>query len=106
MIIDTHTHVYPEKIARAIEEKTVRNVEGSELYGPITIPGLLSTMEFNGIDVRQVLYYYDVTLPQFGWNKVVEAEGGHYYRKGENLEISFDEEEGQSLIKIMIHPCR
>ncbi len=62
--------------------------------------------EFNGIDVRQVLYYYDVTLPQFGWNKVVEAEGGHYYRKGENLEISFDEEEGQSLIKIMIHPCR
>ncbi len=59
-----------------------------------------------GLSAEQVLYYYDVTLPQFGWNKIIEAEGGHFYRKGEYLDFSFDTEEAQSLVKIMIHPSR
>ena len=52
MIIDTHTHVYPEKIARAIEEMAVREVsDESRLYGSITISGLLSSMDSNGVDI-------------------------------------------------------
>ena len=37
--------------------------------------------QLNGVGPEQVLHYYDVILPQFGWNKV--SEGGHYYRQGE-----------------------
>ena len=52
MIIDTHTHVYPEKIAKAVEEMAVKDVaEEAKLYGPITIAGLLSSMERNGVDI-------------------------------------------------------
>jgi len=51
MIIDTHTHVYPEKIAKAVEEVSSRDMEGgASLSGPMTIPGLLDSMERNGID--------------------------------------------------------
>ena len=38
MIIDTHTHVYPEKIAKAVEEAALKGVaEGTKLYDSITI---------------------------------------------------------------------
>ena len=54
MIIDAHTHVYPERIAQVIVEKTVGDLgegEGAKLYGPMTIPGLLSAMERGGVDI-------------------------------------------------------
>ena len=59
-----------------------------------------------GLNPEQVLYYYEVTLPQFGWNRVIDAEGAHYFRKEEYLDIAFDEEEGSDLVKILIHPSR
>ena len=52
MIIDTHTHTYPEKVARAVEEVSTRDMEGeAKLSGPMTLPGLLASMERNGVDV-------------------------------------------------------
>jgi len=52
MIIDTHTHVYPEKIARAVEEVASKDMEGgASLSGPMTLPGLLASMERNGVDI-------------------------------------------------------
>ena len=55
MIIDTHTHVYPEKIARAVEEAALQGVaEETKLYGSITINGLLSSMEHNGVDISAI----------------------------------------------------
>jgi len=52
MIIDTHTHVYPEKVAKAVEEISTRDMEGgASLSGPMTIPGLLASMERNGVDI-------------------------------------------------------
>ena len=52
MIIDTHTHVYPEKVAKAVEEVSTRDMEGeAKLSGPMTLPGLLASMERNGVDV-------------------------------------------------------
>jgi|GEM_PF-670462 len=59
-----------------------------------------------GVNDQQVLYYYEVTLPQFGWNKVVEAKGGHFFRKSEYLDFSFDTEGAQRFVKIMIRPSR
>lgn len=52
MIIDTHTHVYPDKIARVIEEMAVKDVaEGARLYGSLTVTGLLAAMERSGVDI-------------------------------------------------------
>jgi predicted TIM-barrel fold metal-dependent hydrolase len=52
MIIDTHTHVYPDKIAQAVEEMTRQNVADEEkLYGHMTINGLLSSMGNSGVDI-------------------------------------------------------
>jgi predicted TIM-barrel fold metal-dependent hydrolase len=52
VIIDTHTHVYPEKIAKVVEEMATKDVsDESKLYGPMTIPGLLSSMNKNGVDI-------------------------------------------------------
>ncbi len=50
-----------------------------------------------GITKDQVLYFYQITLPQFGWGKVAENQ---FFRNGEFLEIDFEEE----LVKIMIKP--
>tara|TARA_R110001592_G_scaffold3525_6_gene19811 strand:- start:8018 stop:8419 length:402 start_codon:yes stop_codon:yes gene_type:complete len=51
----------------------------------------------------QVLYFYQVTLPQFGWGKVSDAE---FFRKNEQLEISFEKNQDGHLVKIMIRPTR
>jgi len=52
MIIDTHTHVYPEKVAKTVEEVSTRDMEGgASLSGPMTVPGLLASMERNGVDI-------------------------------------------------------
>ena len=60
MIIDFHTHIFPEKIApRAIEALTdgVRRVEGieSEPYTDATYEGLIKSMDENGVDMSVVL---------------------------------------------------
>ncbi|MCK5374868.1 MAG: hypothetical protein KAJ40_06245 [Alphaproteobacteria bacterium] len=59
---------------------------------------------FDSVSPEQVLRYYEIVLPQFGWNKV--SEGGHYYRQGEYLDLAFDKCDSQSVFKIMIHPSR
>jgi hypothetical protein len=48
MIIDSHTHIYPDKIARKVEE-VASSAFGTRLYGSMTTSGLLSTMERLGI---------------------------------------------------------
>ena len=51
MIIDTHTHAYPDKIAKAVEEASVRDVSnGTELFGSLSINGLRHSMKQNGIN--------------------------------------------------------
>ena len=60
MIIDFHTHIFPEKIApRAIEslKDGVRRIEGieSEAYTDATYDGLIKSMDENGVDVSIVL---------------------------------------------------
>ena len=56
MIIDFHTHIFPEKIApRAIEALVdgIRRVEGVEMspYTDATYDGLIKSMDENGIDM-------------------------------------------------------
>lgn len=54
MIIDFHTHVYPEKIA----ERTMAalsSVEGVEAYSDGTLSGLLDSMHKSGVDKSVIL---------------------------------------------------
>lgn len=51
MIIDAHTHVYPDRIAKAVEEASVRDVsDGAELFGSLSISGLIHSMQRNSIN--------------------------------------------------------
>src|SRR3972149_6891988 len=52
MIIDTHTHVVPDRIAPVVERKTAEHFAsaGMKLHGPMTIAGLLAAMDRCGID--------------------------------------------------------
>ena len=68
------------------------------------ITEIVARME--GVNSRQVLYYYGATLPQFGWNRVIDAGDGHFFRQDEYLDISFDQKDGQDFVKIMIRPSR
>ncbi len=58
----------------------------------------------DGVTAEQVLYYYEVTLPQFGWNRIIDAKGGSFYRKNEHLDFSFGTEDENNFVKIMIRP--
>jgi predicted TIM-barrel fold metal-dependent hydrolase len=49
MIIDTHTHIAPDKIANIVAN--IMKEHGYPLYGAMTITGLLSNMQNLGIDV-------------------------------------------------------
>ena len=51
----------------------------------------------------QVLHFYQVTLPQFGWGKINNSE---FFRKSEYLEISFEKDQDEHIVKIMIRPTR
>ncbi len=46
---------------------------------------------------EQVLNFYQVTLPQFGWGRVSDNQ---FFRNGEFLEIGFED----NYMKIMIKP--
>ncbi len=52
---------------------------------------------------NQVIYFYQATLPQFGWGKVNDLE---FFRNGEYLKISFDHDSIDKVVKIMIRPTR
>ncbi len=52
---------------------------------------------------QQVLEFYQSTLPQFGWGVV---DGDSFFRNNEFLEISFEENNGAKLVKIMVKPVR
>jgi predicted TIM-barrel fold metal-dependent hydrolase len=49
MIIDSHTHTYPDKIAGTVQEM-MESQRGEHLFGKLTIESLLKSMEENGID--------------------------------------------------------
>ena len=55
------------------------------------------------VNEDQVLHFYQVTLPQFGWGKINDTE---FFRKNEYLEISFEKDQDDQIIKIMIRPTR
>lgn len=57
----------------------------------------------DGVTKEDVGIFYRATLPQFGWGLV---EGNTYFRNGEYLELSFDEERGNKTVKFMIRPSR
>ncbi len=50
---------------------------------------------------EQVLDFYKEALPQFGWGLVSQ---GQFFRKGELLEIFFENDNGDNLVKITIKP--
>jgi len=52
---------------------------------------------------NQVLYFYQITLPQFGWGKISNSE---FFRNGEYLKISFNRDSTDNMVKIMIRPTR
>ncbi len=56
-----------------------------------------SSALMQGVTKEQVLYFYQINLPQFGWGRVSENQ---FFRNGEFLEINFKE----GLMKIMIKP--
>ena len=49
MIIDSHTHIYPDKIAEIIAKQSAASMH-SELEGPMNLSGLLAHMQRCGID--------------------------------------------------------
>jgi len=63
--------------------------------------------QMDGVNSEQVLFYYDAILPQFGWGKVSKVfDGANFFREDEYLDISFDVDGAQSLVKIMVRPSR
>lgn len=54
MIIDFHTHVFPDKIARAAMEQLAKQCRQS-YFAPATVESLLHTMDEEGIDKSVVL---------------------------------------------------
>lgn len=61
-----------------------------------------SVASMQGITRAQVLNYYRAVLPQFGWQ--IMDEGNMYFRGHEYIEIAFDEDAGQSFVRIMVKP--
>ncbi len=53
MIIDTHTHICPDKIAPIVANNTVERL-GIKIYGDFTVRGQLSAMDRWGINASQV----------------------------------------------------
>ncbi|MFC2006084.1 amidohydrolase family protein [Chloroflexota bacterium] len=53
MIIDSHTHVYPDKVAGIVQEQMESRL-GIPLFGKLTVEGLLKNMEGNGIDTSVI----------------------------------------------------
>lgn len=61
-----------------------------------------SVASMQGVTRVQVLNYYRAVLPQFGWQLM--DEGNMFFRGHEYIEIAFDEEAGQSFVRIMVKP--
>ena len=57
----------------------------------------------DSVDKGRVLGFYQATLPQFGWGRVSDSE---FYRKNESLEITFEQDQGNEIVRIMIRPSR
>lgn len=51
---------------------------------------------------ENVLYFYNATLPQFGWGRVSEQR---FFRQDEHLDISFEEEGTQRFVRINMQPA-
>jgi len=58
----------------------------------------------DSVTEEQVLQFYEISLPQFGWSRVTEE--GHFFRKGEYLDITFEADGDQTYVRIMIRPSR
>jgi len=52
MIINAHTHVYPDKIAQAVDKKAL--LQFNKLYGSFKVSGLLDDMALYGIDTSVI----------------------------------------------------
>ncbi|MBI4308618.1 MAG: amidohydrolase family protein [Chloroflexi bacterium] len=57
MIVDSHTHIYPDKIARAVEEASQGRLQagGVRLHDSMTVGSLVSALRRHGID-RAVVF--------------------------------------------------
>ena len=54
-----------------------------------------------GVEKERAIHFYKMILPEFGWSYVNEAR---FFRKNEFLDISFEKEQGEHIMKIMIGP--
>ena len=116
MIIDFHTHIFPEKIApRAIAslQDGVRRVEGveSEAYTDATYGGLVKSMDENGVNMSIVLPI--VTNPEKpdGINNYAETirnsrvlSLGSVHPMQENAPDAVRELKSRGFIGIKMHP--
>ena len=59
------------------------------------------SVDMSGVTREQILNFYLETLPQFGWGVVEE---NLFFRDGEYLELSFIQQDGQQVLKIMVKP--
>lgn len=51
---------------------------------------------------KDVLVYYGGVLTHLGWGRVSDTR---FFREREYLELSFEEQEGASLLKVMVRPA-
>ncbi|MGH1404302.1 MAG: hypothetical protein ACRBDL_08660 [Alphaproteobacteria bacterium] len=57
----------------------------------------------NELSRDEVLQFYRMTLPQFGWGVIKDTR---FFRRNEFLDISFEDVQGKDAIRILIRPTR
>ena len=57
--------------------------------------------EMHHVSQKDVLLYYQGSLPQFGWGRVNDQT---FFRDQEQLEISFTRQNNHQLVKILVKP--
>jgi len=57
--------------------------------------------DIRGFKPSQVLSFYRQTLPQLGWGRV---DADSFYRDAQQLDISFSQEAGVHMMRILVRP--
>ncbi len=60
-----------------------------------------SVAQIHSISEGEIRSYYESVLPQFGWSRI---DGNAFVRGDERLQLSFEDYEDQSFLRIMVMP--